>query len=297
MAVLTKFRCARLLGICSPTPNPLGVRELDPDDCRAQDVDAAGRLAIMAAGSKIFASIQIQRCGESARPACRDDTLRRDVSTKQRGAPKTSTSPSKAPIVAGPDTCCQGSVSACRKPRRRRLEVATGQRRRASVPESWCATVTRLKIGHSPARTSSLPADPPAFDDVHAMAVVRAVLTEIGGATSHAAVVSRELQVPCVGLWDRHGDAIGGLTCHGRCDQRQGSSNRNDSRFAEWWLAVPGAKQSPNPIRCRRMSIGSGAGQRESTRPSWRVPAHSATKTSTHAVSSVDSTSVWRPAM
>ncbi|MFY1621022.1 PEP/pyruvate-binding domain-containing protein [Micromonospora sp. WMMD736] len=35
-------------------------------------------------------------------------------------------------------------------------------------------------------------------DDVHAMAVVRAVLTEIGGATSHAAVVSRELQVPCV---------------------------------------------------------------------------------------------------
>jgi pyruvate,orthophosphate dikinase len=30
------------------------------------------------------------------------------------------------------------------------------------------------------------------------MAVVRAIFTEIGGATSHAAVVSRELCVPCV---------------------------------------------------------------------------------------------------
>jgi pyruvate,orthophosphate dikinase len=34
--------------------------------------------------------------------------------------------------------------------------------------------------------------------DVHAMAVVRGILTEVGGATSHAAVVSRELTVPCV---------------------------------------------------------------------------------------------------
>jgi pyruvate,orthophosphate dikinase len=34
--------------------------------------------------------------------------------------------------------------------------------------------------------------------DVRAMAVVRGILTEIGGATSHAAVVSRELGVPCI---------------------------------------------------------------------------------------------------
>jgi len=34
--------------------------------------------------------------------------------------------------------------------------------------------------------------------DVRAMAVARAILTEIGGATSHAAVVSRELGVPCI---------------------------------------------------------------------------------------------------
>jgi pyruvate,orthophosphate dikinase len=34
--------------------------------------------------------------------------------------------------------------------------------------------------------------------DVRAMAVVAGILTEIGGATSHAAVVSRELGVPCV---------------------------------------------------------------------------------------------------
>lgn len=35
-------------------------------------------------------------------------------------------------------------------------------------------------------------------DDVHGMIAARAVLTEIGGATSHAAVVSRELETPCV---------------------------------------------------------------------------------------------------
>jgi len=35
-------------------------------------------------------------------------------------------------------------------------------------------------------------------DDVHAMAVVNGIVTEVGGATSHAAVVSRELDVACV---------------------------------------------------------------------------------------------------
>lgn len=35
-------------------------------------------------------------------------------------------------------------------------------------------------------------------DDVHAMAAVAGVLTELGGATSHAAVVSRELGTPCI---------------------------------------------------------------------------------------------------
>jgi pyruvate,orthophosphate dikinase len=35
-------------------------------------------------------------------------------------------------------------------------------------------------------------------DDIHGMLAARAVITEIGGATSHAAVVSRELGVPCI---------------------------------------------------------------------------------------------------
>lgn len=35
-------------------------------------------------------------------------------------------------------------------------------------------------------------------DDVHAMSIVAGVLTELGGSTSHAAVVSRELGVPCI---------------------------------------------------------------------------------------------------
>ena len=38
-------------------------------------------------------------------------------------------------------------------------------------------------------------ADP---DDVHGMVAARAVVTEIGGSTSHAAVVSRELDRPCI---------------------------------------------------------------------------------------------------
>lgn len=35
-------------------------------------------------------------------------------------------------------------------------------------------------------------------DDVAAMSVVRAVLTELGGSTSHAAVVCREMNIPCI---------------------------------------------------------------------------------------------------
>jgi pyruvate,orthophosphate dikinase len=35
-------------------------------------------------------------------------------------------------------------------------------------------------------------------DDVHAMAVVAGIVTEVGGSTSHAAVVSREFDVPCI---------------------------------------------------------------------------------------------------
>jgi pyruvate,orthophosphate dikinase len=42
------------------------------------------------------------------------------------------------------------------------------------------------------ARTTTSP------DDVHAMEVVKGIVTEVGGATSHAAVVSRELDVACV---------------------------------------------------------------------------------------------------
>jgi pyruvate,orthophosphate dikinase len=46
-------------------------------------------------------------------------------------------------------------------------------------------------------------------DDVHAMAVVKGIVTEVGGATSHAAVVSRELDVACV-----VGCGTGAVTAH-----------------------------------------------------------------------------------
>lgn len=46
-------------------------------------------------------------------------------------------------------------------------------------------------------------------DDMHAMAVVNGIVTEVGGATSHAAVVSRELGVACI-----VGVGRGVLGCH-----------------------------------------------------------------------------------
>lgn len=50
-------------------------------------------------------------------------------------------------------------------------------------------------------------------DDVHAMVLSSAIVTEIGGSTSHAAVVSRELATPCVvGCGPGTIDALAGKT-------------------------------------------------------------------------------------
>lgn len=51
-------------------------------------------------------------------------------------------------------------------------------------------------------------------DDIHGMLAARAIITELGGATSHAAVVSREIGVPCVvgcgrdSLMSLHGQTV-----------------------------------------------------------------------------------------
>jgi pyruvate, orthophosphate dikinase len=52
--------------------------------------------------------------------------------------------------------------------------------------------VDREAIGVILARPTTSP------EDIHGMLAARAVITEIGGATSHAAVLSRELGVPCI---------------------------------------------------------------------------------------------------
>ena len=59
-------------------------------------------------------------------------------------------------------------------------------------------------------------------DDVHGMVAARAVVTAVGGATSHAAVVSRSLGVPCVvGCGEDAIAALGGrqVTVEGRAEQ------------------------------------------------------------------------------
>ena len=59
-------------------------------------------------------------------------------------------------------------------------------------------------------------------EDVHGMVAARAVVTETGGATSHAAVVSRSLGVPCVvGCGEGVGDALTGrkVTVDGKAGQ------------------------------------------------------------------------------
>jgi phosphohistidine swiveling domain-containing protein len=80
-------------------------------------------------------------------------------------------------------------------------------------------------------------------NDVHAMAVVVGIVTEMGGATSHAAVVSRELGVPCVvgcgegeivALGDREVtmDAASGELLDGRLDTRK-ATEADDPDLAE----------------------------------------------------------------
>lgn len=77
-------------------------------------------------------------------------------------------------------------------------------------------------------------------EDIHAMAVVRGIITDVGGTTSHAAVVSRELGVACVvgcgsgvaaALEGRTItlDAGAGLVFDGRVSTSVGTGERDDA--------------------------------------------------------------------
>ena len=91
-------------------------------------------------------------------------------------------------------------------------------------------------------------------DDVHVMSLVAGVLTELGGATSHAAVVCRELGVPCIvgcgsgSLMHLQGqeatmDAAAGRVFHGRLQTRAVADGDADlERLREWARAESQAK-------------------------------------------------------
>jgi len=104
-------------------------------------------------------------------------------------------------------------------------------------------------------------------NDVHAMAVVAGILTELGGATSHAAVVSRELGVPCVvgcgegALLPHAGtvatiDAAAGEVFSGKVEVTKSSEDADVdlARLAEWARAGS-ADDAPLPELLRRRSV------------------------------------------
>jgi len=105
-------------------------------------------------------------------------------------------------------------------------------------------------------------------DDVHAMSVVAGVLTELGGATSHAAVVSREIGVPCIvgcgagSLMPLHGrevtvDAIRGEVLAGRLPVQAAVAQDHPGvrRLSDWaraeWRQQP-ARSLVEMLRARR---------------------------------------------
>jgi pyruvate,orthophosphate dikinase len=90
-------------------------------------------------------------------------------------------------------------------------------------------------------------------DDVHAMAVVAGIVTEVGGATSHAAVVSRELDVACV-------VGCGG----GSLSTLEGRTVTLDAHAGELWAgALPTTRASedgdPDLATLRRWAAEAGA--------------------------------------
>ena len=76
-------------------------------------------------------------------------------------------------------------------------------------------------------------------DDVHAMSVVAGVLTELGGSTSHAAVVSREIGVPCI-----VGCGEGALVGH---DQSAATMDAAEGGVYEGRLPVIAADEGEHP--------------------------------------------------
>ena len=87
-------------------------------------------------------------------------------------------------------------------------------------------------------------------DDFHGMAVAQGIITARGGATSHAAVVARQIGKPCVA---GSADADRGL----RREERPCNDHRH--RFKEGdWVSLDGSTgEVCTSARCRRSRLGS----------------------------------------
>ena len=101
-------------------------------------------------------------------------------------------------------------------------------------------------------------------DDFHGMAVAQGILTARGGATSHAAVVARQIGKPCV------------AGCHELViDYRARTATANGVTFKEGDpISVDGSTGRSSSARCRRSPRGSRTSP--SSRRSWAGPTRSA---------------------
>ena len=128
-------------------------------------------------------------------------------------------------------------------------------------------------------------------DDFHGMAVAEGILTARGGATSHAAVVARQIGKPCVAGCaelarrlrdeDRAVHDLGHLVRRGRLDQRRRLHGRGlRRRPADGRGSVRGPARAPaGPRLGRRDPPDAGLGQRRQARggragPQLRRPGH-----------------------
>ena len=96
-------------------------------------------------------------------------------------------------------------------------------------------------------------------DDIHGMIAARAIVTELGGSTSHAAVVSREIDKPCVvgcgqGMLaalvgqDVTVDGSTGEVFQGRLPIVDGEAGQDLKTLRSWSLQQPGAAAQLNSV-------------------------------------------------
>ena len=154
------------------------------------------------------------------------------------GSPRTSSTRASSPRKrrsAGssrPTSTSSCATSSTRRPGPRPRAWPRGSTRRPARPSARrCSTRTPRSSGSANGERVVLVRIETSPDDFHGMAVAQGILTARGGATSHAAVVARQIGKPCV------------AGCHElHIDYAAGTAEANGVRFAQGdWISVDGS--------------------------------------------------------